>query len=41
MRDALAWKGRHEKVKTYMVFKPALKDIAEDLAETMVKHLPK
>ncbi len=38
---ALVWKGRHEKVQTYMVFKPALKDIAEDLAETMVKHLPK
>lgn len=29
------------KVKPYMVFKPALKDIAEDLAETMVKHMPK
>lgn len=38
---ALVWKGRHEKVKTYMVFKPALKDIGEDLAETMVKYMPK
>lgn len=35
------WKARHDKVKTYMVFKPALKEIAEDLAETMVKYLPK
>ena len=38
---ALVWKGRHEKVKSYMVFKPALKDIANDLAVTMVKHMPK
>lgn len=38
---AIVWKGRHDKVKTYMMFKPALKDIAEDLAETMVKHMPK
>lgn len=38
---AIIWKGRHDKVKTYMVFKPALKEIAEDLAETMVKYLPK
>lgn len=37
----IVWKGRHEKVKTYMVFKPALKDIAEDLSEYMVKYLPK
>ncbi len=38
---ALVWKARHDKVKSYMVFKPALKDIAEDLAETMVKQMPK
>jgi hypothetical protein len=38
---ALIWKARHDKVKTYMVFKPALKDIAEDLAETLVKYMPK
>lgn len=37
----IVWKGRHEKVKTYMVFKPALKDIAEDLSEYMVKYMPK
>ncbi|MDH4185802.1 MAG: hypothetical protein OEV08_02280, partial [Nitrospira sp.] len=35
---AIVWKGRHEKVKTYMVFKPALKDIAEDLSEYLVKY---
>lgn len=38
---AIVWKGRHDKVKTYMVFKPALTDIADDLAETMVKYMPK
>jgi hypothetical protein len=38
---ALVWKARHDKVKSYMVFKPALKDIAEDLAQTMVKQMPK
>jgi TolB-like protein len=38
---AAVWKARHDKVKTYMVFKPALKDIADELAETMLKHLPK
>jgi hypothetical protein len=37
----IVWKGRHDKVKTYMVFKPSLKDIAEDLSEYMVKYLPK
>jgi len=36
----VVWKGRHEKIKTYMVFKPALKDIAEDLSAYMVKYLP-
>jgi len=38
---ALVWKARHDKVKTYMMFKPALKEVAEDLAETMVQYLPK
>ena len=38
---AIVWKGRHEKVKTYMVFKPPLKDIAEDLSEYIVKYMPK
>ena len=37
----IIWKGRHDKVKTYMVFKPALKDIAEDLSEYIVKYMPK
>lgn len=30
---AVVWKARHDKVKTYMLFKPALKDLAEDLSE--------
>lgn len=38
---ALVWKARHDKMKTFMVFKPALKEIAADLAETMVKEMPK
>mgnify|MGYP001581562073 CR=1 FL=1 len=38
---AIIWKGRHDKVKTYMMFKPALKDIAEDLSEYIVKYMPK
>jgi PBP1b-binding outer membrane lipoprotein LpoB len=38
---SIVWKGRHDKVKTYMVFKPALKDIAEDLSEYIVKYMPK
>ncbi len=37
----IIWKGRHDKVKTYMMFKPSLKDIAEDLAEYIVKYMPK
>ncbi len=38
---SVVWKGRHEKIETYMVFKPALKDIAEDLSHYIVKYLPK
>jgi hypothetical protein len=36
----IVWKGRHEKVKTYMLFKPSLKDIAQDLSEYMLKYFP-
>lgn len=35
------WKARHDRVKTYMIFKPALKDVATDLTEEMLKYLPK
>lgn len=38
---AIVWKGRHEKVKTYMVFKPGLTDIADDLSLYMVRYMPK
>lgn len=38
---AMVWKARHDKVKTYSMFKPALKDIAEDLSREMVKHMPR
>jgi len=36
---AIVWKGRHDKLKTFMVFKPKLKDIADDLIEEMLKYL--
>jgi len=38
---AIVWKGRHDKIKTYMLFKPKLKDIAEDLVDEMSDYLPK
>jgi len=38
---AIVWKGRHDKIKTYMIFKPSLKDIAEELSEYIVKYMPK
>jgi hypothetical protein len=37
---AIVWKGRHEKTKTYMFFKPNLRDMAADLSDYMVKHIP-
>ena len=37
---AIVWKGRHEKTKTYMFFKPNLRDMASDLSDYMVKHIP-
>ena len=38
---SLVWKGRHDKLKTFMIFKPKLKDIADDLTEDMLNYLPK
>lgn len=38
---AIVWKGRHDKIRTYMIFKPSLKDIAEELSEYIVKYMPK
>ena len=37
---AIVWKGRHEISKSYMFFKPNLKDLATDLSDYMVKHMP-
>lgn len=34
------WKARHERSSSYMFFKPNLKDIAKDLADEMIKHMP-
>jgi len=38
---AIVWKGKHDKLKTFMIFKPKLKDIADDLTEEMLNYLPK
>ncbi|WP_447977363.1 hypothetical protein [Candidatus Nitrospira bockiana] len=37
---AIVWKGRHEMSKSYMFFKPSLKDMAQELSDYMIKHLP-
>ena len=34
------WKGRHERSASYIIFKPNLKDIAEKLADEMIKYMP-
>jgi hypothetical protein len=34
------WKARHERSSSYMFFRPNLKDIAQDLADEMIKHMP-
>jgi hypothetical protein len=38
---AIVWKGRHEKKESYVLFKPDLKDLATELADYMVKYIPK
>jgi PBP1b-binding outer membrane lipoprotein LpoB len=38
---SVVWKARHERTKSYMFFKPSLKDIAADLAEEMIGYLPR
>jgi hypothetical protein len=37
---ATVWKARHERSKSYMFFRPNLKDIAKDLAVEMISHMP-
>lgn len=37
---AIVWKARHERAKSYTFMKPALKDVAADLAQEMVEYLP-
>lgn len=34
------WKARHEESKSYMFFRPNLKDIAKDLAAEMISYMP-
>ncbi|MGH7233706.1 MAG: hypothetical protein ACREJU_20440 [Nitrospiraceae bacterium] len=38
---AIIWRGRHEKKEGYIFFRPDLKDLASDLAEYMIKYIPK
>ena len=37
---ATIWKARHEKASSYIFNRPNLKDVATQLAEEMVKHMP-
>lgn len=34
------WKARHEKARSYMFFKPNLKDVAAELTDEMIKYMP-
>ena len=40
-QGGLVWKARQERTKSYMFLKPDLRDLAEDVAEDMVKYLPR
>lgn len=40
-QGGLVWKARQERTKSYMFIKPDLGDLAEDVAEDMVKYLPR
>lgn len=37
---ATVWKARHERSKSYMFFRPNLKDIAKELAVEMISYMP-
>ncbi len=39
-QGGIVWKARHTNAKSYMFFKPNLKDIAADLSEDMIKYIP-
>jgi hypothetical protein len=39
-RGTLVWKGRHERKESYTFFKPNLNEIAEDVAQYIVKYMP-
>ena len=40
-KGSIVWKGRDERRSTYLIFKPALKDLATDLSDSLVKYMPK
>ena len=37
---ATVWKARHEKARSYMFYKPNLKDVAAELTDEMIKYMP-
>jgi hypothetical protein len=39
-KGTLVWKGRHEEKESYTFFKPNLNEIAEDVAQYIVKYMP-
>lgn len=39
-QGGIVWKARHTNAKSYMFFKPNLKDVAADLSEEMIKYIP-
>lgn len=39
-QGSVIWKAKHTNTTSYMFFKPSLKDLAADLSEDMIKHIP-
>ena len=39
-QGSIIWKAKHTNTTSYMFFKPSLKDLAADLSEDMIKHIP-
>ncbi|MGQ0810718.1 MAG: hypothetical protein ACT4OO_05775 [Nitrospiraceae bacterium] len=38
---AVVWKARHEKARSYIFFRPNLKEIAVELSDEMIKYMPR
>lgn len=37
---SIVWKARHQYTKGYIFFKPSIKNLAQDLSDYMIKHIP-